>query len=222
MKTAQKLFGNAHLPHVLDDEDKIKILDDVLKKSGISIPEKSVTKSKLISNNNINQLEKGYLAIAVPNELKIYLYFTTLRGIPKTFIILRELTPGFAYPKIISLSSDVILNDDVFNGTLIEATRAYIDRDRYVVLMTDLKVYKGSTTDVRKKDFVSRLATLGTFMKNEYNEILKKFPFRLQIVTPYSHLSLIEQRIKNLPYKISKIEFVSHDSKHSNLHFPII
>jgi len=218
MKTSLKLFGNSHLPHIVDDIDKRRILDNLFVHSGICVPEKSITNCKLISNNNINLLEKGYFAIAVPTELKIYLYFTKIDGEKKSFIVLRKLTEGFKYPKIITLSSDVVLCDEIFNGTLIEATRAFVDSQRYVVLMTDIKLYKGST-NVRKENYISRLKTIGNFIMNEYKEILKKYPFRLQIITPYTHLSLVEQRIKNLPYKIEKITFVSHNNKHSNLYY---
>lgn len=220
MKTALKLFGNSHLPHILDDIDKKRILDNLFVKSGICVPEKSISNCKLISNNNINLLEKGYFAIAVPEELKIYIYFTKLDGEKKSFIILRKLTEGYRYPKIITLSPDVVLCDNIFDGTLIEATRAFIDSTRYVVLMTDIKVYKGST-EIRKENYIKRLKTIGNFIMDEYKEILKKYPFRLQIITPYTHLSLIEQRIQNLPYKVDKMTFISHDNKFSNLYYSI-
>jgi hypothetical protein len=220
MKTALKLFGNSHLPHILDDNDKKRILDNLFVKSGICVPEKSISNCKLISNNNVNLLEKGYLAIAVPEELKIYIYFTKIGGEKKSFIILRKLTEGYRYPKIITLSPDVVLCDEIFEGTLIEATRAFVDSQRYVVLMTDIKILKGST-EIRKENYIQRLKTIGNFIMNDYKEILKKYPFRLQIITPYTHISLIEQRIKNLPYKVEKISFISHDNTHSNLYYSI-
>ena len=75
MKTSSKLFGGSHILHLTAFEDKKDILEHVYAHTRVTLPEKSKS-MKLLGNNNIPVLSKGYYAFAVPDDLEILLYFT--------------------------------------------------------------------------------------------------------------------------------------------------
>ena len=219
MKTVSKLFGGSHILHMTCSEEKKDVLEHIYAHTNVLIPEKT-GQMKLLSNNNIPVLEKGYYAMAVPEDLEIFLYFTKYRGINRCFLICRQLGPGYTQPKILILFPNC-LDQSVYegSGTLIEATRVYATEKRFFVLMTDILWYKG--TKVTHENIIERLQHLGDFMKERFKEDLRQFPFRLQIATPYEHLNLLEQRLGNLPYKVNRILFVPPYRKNHKLYYKL-
>ena len=218
MKTSSKLFGGSHILHLSSPEDKKEILEHLHINTQIQLPEKTRL-MKLLSNNNISVLKNGYYAMAVPDDLEIFLYFTKYKNVNRCFLICRQLGAGYTQPKILLLSPNVIDNE-IYSETFIEATRVYASDKRFVILMTDIRWFKGRK--VSDKNLIERLQCLGEFMKDCLKENLNQFPFRLQITTPYEHLNLLEQRLSNLPYKVNRILFVPPLKKQSSiLYYPI-
>ena len=189
MKTASKLFGGSHILHLTGIEDKKDILEHIYAHTKIQLPEKA-RQMTLLSNNNIPILAKGYYAMAVPDDLEVFIYFTKYRGSKRCFIICRQVGAGFTQPKILLMFPNITENS-IYDGTLIEATRVYASDDRFFILMTDIQWYKGEK--IAQKNIIERLMCLGEFMKDCFKEDLKQFPFRLQIATPYQHLNLLYQ-----------------------------
>jgi len=219
MKTSSKLFGGSHILHLTAFEDKKDILEHVYAHTKVTLPEK-VKPMKLLGNNNISVLSKGYYAFAVPDDLEIFLYFTKYRGSNRCFLICRQLGPGFTQPKVLLLFPN-ITDNEIYSGsgTLIEATRVYATDNRFFILLTDVQWFKGEK--VSQLNIIERLKKLGEFMKNGFKEDLQQFPFRLQIATPYEHLNLLEQRLSNLPYTVNRILFVPPHKKRDVLYYPI-
>ncbi len=217
MKTSSKLFGGSHILHLTSYEEKKDILEHLYSHTKLTLPEK-INRMKLLSNNNIPVLSNGYYAMAVPNDLDIYLYFTKYRGEKKCFLICRQVGAGFTQPKILLLFPDCFDNE-IYDETLIEATRVYATDNRFFILLTDISWFKGNK--ISNLNIIERLKCLGSFMKDSFIENLQSFPFRLQIVTPYEHLNLLEQRLNNLPYKIDRILFVPSYRKTETLYFPL-
>ncbi len=218
MKTSSKLFGGSHILHLSSTEEKKDILNHLHINTQLKLPEKS-RQMKLLSNNNIPILKNGYYAMAVPEDLDIFLYFTKYKGVNRCFLICRQLGPGYTQPKILLLFPNCT-DSSIYSETLIEATRIYATDNRFAILMTDIQWFKGEK--VSSKNLIERLQCLGEFMKDNFKEDLNQFPFRLQITTPYEHLNLLEQRLSNLPYKVNRIIFVPPYKKQSSiLYYPL-
>jgi hypothetical protein len=217
MKTSSKLFGGSHILHLTAPDEKQDIIQHLYNQTKISVPEKG-TSNKLLSNQNISVLTTGYYAMAIPDDLDIYLYFTKYRGMNYCFLICRQLGAGYTQPKMLVVFP-TCKNTEIYSGTLIEATRVYATDNRFFILMNDVLWYKGEK--VSQKNIIHRLAHLGDFMKNDFKEDLHKMPFRLQIATPYEHLNLLEQRLSNLPYKVNRIMFVPPYRNKPGLYYPI-
>lgn len=217
MKTSSKLFGGSHVLHMTSVEEKTDVLQHLYAQTKVSLPEKSRT-MKLLSNQNIPVLNTGYYAMAIPDDLEIFLYFTTYRGENRCFLICRQLGAGYTQPKIILLFPEC-KDSDIYSGTLIEATRVYATENRFFILMRDVQWFRGEK--VTHENIITRLSYLGEFLKDGYKENLHQFPFRLQIATPYEHLNLLEQRLSNLPYKVDRILFVPPFKKQDILYYPI-
>ena len=217
MKTSSKLFGGSHVLHLSSPDEKKDILEHLYLNTKIKLPEKT-KQMKLLSNHNIPVLKNGYYAMAVPDDLHVFLYFTKYRGSNSCFMICRDVGAGYTQPKMLLMFPNCI-DMEVYNETLIEATRVYATDNRFVILMTDIQWYKG--TDVKNKNVIERLQCLGEFMTHDFKEDLHQFPFRLQIATPYEHLNLLEQRLSNLPYKVNRILFVPPYRKGDILYYPI-
>ena len=218
MKTSSKLFGGSHILHLSSPEDKKEILQHLHINTNIQLPEKT-RQMKLLSNHNIPILKNEYYAMAVPDDLDVFLYFTKYKGVNRCFLICRQLGPGYTQPKILLLFPKCV-DSSIYSETLIEATRVYVTDNRFVILMNDIQWYKGEK--LNSKNLIERLQCLGEFMKDCFKEDLNQFPFRLQITTPYEHLNLLEQRLSNLPYKVNRILFVpSYKKQSSVLYYPI-
>tara|TARA_B100002052_G_C15885863_1_gene601500 strand:+ start:3642 stop:4319 length:678 start_codon:yes stop_codon:yes gene_type:complete len=215
MKTVSKLFGRSHCLHLTCPNEKDEVIKNVYQNTNIELPERSRNLKKL-DNHNISILKNGYYAVGIPSDLDMFIYFTKHNNKNCCFIICRELNAGFSQPKILVVYPKC-KDTEVYNGTLIEATRVYATDNRFCILLTDVQWFKGEKQS--HKNFIERLQVLGEFLKNEYIENLKQFPFRLQIATPYQHLNLLEQRLKNLPYKIDRILFVPPYKKQSGVFY---
>tara|TARA_Y100000389_G_C17396622_1_gene482899 strand:- start:128 stop:805 length:678 start_codon:yes stop_codon:yes gene_type:complete len=217
MKSVSKLFGGSHILHLTAPDEKQDILQHLYNQTKISIPEKG-SASKLLNNQNISVLNTGYYAMAIPDDLSIYLYFTKYRGENRCFLICRQLGPGYTQPKILLLFPKCT-NTEIYSDTLIEATRVYATDNRFFILMNDILWFKGAK--VSQENLINRLSLIGHFMKNDYREDLHQMPFRLQIAMPYEHLNLLEQRLSNLPYKVDRILFVPPYRNKCSLYYPI-
>lgn len=217
MKSTSKLFGGSHILHLTAPDEKQDILQHLYNQTKITVPEKG-TCSKLLNNQNIPVLNTGYYAMAIPDDLSVFIYFTKYRGENRCFLICRQLGPGYTQPKILLLFPNCT-NADIYSGTLIEATRVYATDNRFFILMNDVLWFKGEK--VSQEHLIHRLAHMGSFMKDDFKENLRQMPFRLQIATPYEHLNLLEQRLSNLPYKVDRILFVPQYRNKSVLHYPI-
>lgn len=217
MKTSSKLFGGSHMLHLTSPEEKQEVLEHLYMNTKIELPERS-RQMKLLDNHNVPTLKNGYYAMAVPDDLDIFLYFTKFHGTNRCFLICRQLGAGFTQPKILMLFPECT-DSDIYSETVIEATRVYVTDNRFLILMTDIQWFKGEKTT--SKNLIERLQCLGEFMKNNYKENLNQFPFRLQIATPYEHLNLLEQRLSNLPYKVNRILFVPPFRKQHVLYYPL-
>ena len=208
-KTVSNLFGGSHIPHLVCPSEKDDVLKNFSSKTLIHLPEKK-SPFQMLSPNNYMNLKKGYYAMCIPDDLGVFLHFVKYEGENCCFILCRKLSAGFDQPKIL-ITFPSFQSDSIFkgNGTLIEATRVYASDNRFFMIMTDIHLYKGEST--RSLDFIDRLEALGEFMRDDFKEDLYQFPFRLQIVTPFEHLNLLEQRIQNLPYKVDRILFYPAD-----------
>ena len=219
MKTSSKLFGGSHMLHLTAYDEKSDILKHLYNHTKVSLPEKSKTMT-LVGNNNMSILKNGYYAMAVPEDLDMYLYFTNYRGHNRCFLICRQLGAGYMQPKILVTFPPCVDSEIYSNaGTLIECTRVRATDNRFFILMTDVQYYKG--IKVSQNNVIERLKCLGEFMLHGYKENLKQFPFRLQIATPYEHLNLLEQRLSNLPYKVNRILFVPPYRKTTSLYLKV-
>ena len=217
MKTSSKLFGGSHILHLTSIEEKKDVLEHIYSYTKITLPERKKP-YKLLSNNNIPILQNGYYAMAVPDDLDIFIYFTRYRGVNRCFLICRDVGAGFTQPKILLIFPNCN-NNDIYNGTLIEATRVYATDNRFFILMRDIQWYKGE--NIKQENIIDRLKHLGELLKDYLIEDFKQFPFRLQIATPYEHLKLLEQRLNNLPYKVDRILFIPPYRKTDILYYPL-
>tara|TARA_Y100000389_G_C17458652_1_gene519991 strand:+ start:2525 stop:3178 length:654 start_codon:yes stop_codon:yes gene_type:complete len=217
MKTTSKLFGGSHILHMTCRVEKQKLLEHIYAHTGIVLPEKS-KQHKLLSNSNFSILKNGYYALAVPKELDVYIYFTRYNGCKMCFLICRNITAGHIQPKILLLFPECV-NDDIYSGTLIQASRVMANDQRFFILMTDI-IWNCGVKVISEK-YIQRLIHLGNIMETGIKENLRKQPFRLQIVCPYEHLNLLEARINNLPYKVDQILFYPSLKNQSSLYFPL-
>lgn len=198
-------------------EEKKELLEHIYAHTGVILPERS-KQHKLLSNSNFPILKNGYYALAVPEDLDIYIYFTRYKGVKMCFCICRQLTAGHIQPKILILFPQC-QNDDLYSGTLIEATRIRAREERFFILMTDILWKSGDK--ISGETYINRLIQLGDILKDDIKENLDKQPFRLQVVCPYEHLNLLEARLSNLPYKVNRILFYPCKRNQSSLYFPL-
>jgi hypothetical protein len=217
MKTTSKLFGGSHILHLTCHHEKQEILDHVFAYTGVKIPEKKQP-LKLLGTHNFQMLKKGYYCLAVPDDLSMFIFFTKYKGRNTCFMICRQINPGYTLPKILVVFPE-ILNVNIYQGTLLETTRIRATDHRFFILVTDVCQFNG--TKIINENFIHRLLTIGEFMENCFKENLAKFPFRIQIVTPYEHLSLVETRINNLPYKVDRLIFQPQNRKDDSLYYPL-
>ena len=215
----QKLFGGSHISHLKTDETA-EFIKHFQKETNIILPEKNISNSITLNSGNINKLQTGAFALAIPNDLKIYVYFTNYKGKNRAFIICRKIEGGFVLPKTLIMNVDNRCDPEIFKGTLLEATRVYANDGRFFILVNDIILYCGN--DVTKDPFITRLENVCIFLNENFYENFRMFPFRMQVVTPFDRLRLISQRISNLPYKISHITFVSQNSKGVKLLLPYV
>ncbi|AII17082.1 hypothetical protein JO84_gp262 [Aureococcus anophagefferens virus] len=218
MKFSSKLFGGNHLSHLIG-EDINKFIKHFYEETSIVLPEAKVSNSVSLNSSNLNKLQNGHFALAIPDDLSIFVYFTIFEGKKLAFIICRKLEEGYSTPKILVMNVDVN-NDDIFKGTLFECTRIRVieknkNDARYFILISDVLFFCGK--NIEKDLFLKRLECACIFLDEYYKENFKKFPFRMQICTIYDRLRLIEQRISNLPYKIKYITFVSQNARTAKL-----
>ena len=69
------------------------------------LPEKGTMGTLKWSDSfNISVLKNGYYAMAVPDDLEIFLYFTKYKNVNRCFLICRQLGAGYTQPKILLLS----------------------------------------------------------------------------------------------------------------------
>lgn len=217
MRVSSKLFGGSHVSHLVDNNDRDNFIKHFFNETKIQLPEKNISNSVGLNSGNINKLSSGAIALAIPEDLSCYIYFTKFQDKNRCFIICRKLDEGHRYPKVLVMNVDV-KDDTIFNGTLFEATRVYSKGNRFFMLVNDCISMCGE--DVRILKFLERLEKVCIFLSEKYTENFKKFPFRMQCVTPFDRVRLLEQRIANLPYKIKNITFVSQNSKGVKLLLP--
>ena len=217
MRTSSKLFGGSHILHMSCTEEKKELLEYIYAHTGIALPERS-KQHKLLSNSNFPILCNGYYALGVPEDLDVYIYFTRYKGCKMCFLICRQLTAGHIQPKILIIFPQCS-NDELYSGTLIEATRIRCREERFFILMTDILWKSGDK--ICSENYINRLQKLGDIMKDDIKENLEKQPFRLQVVCPYEHLNLLEARLNNLPYKVNRILFYPSKRNQSSLYFPL-
>tara|TARA_Y100000389_G_scaffold141289_1_gene139139 strand:+ start:10410 stop:11078 length:669 start_codon:yes stop_codon:yes gene_type:complete len=217
MKTSSKLFGGSHILHMTSQEEKKELLEHIFVNTGVALPEKT-KQYKLLSQSNFPILKKGYYALAVPDDLEIYIYFTRHKGRRMCYLICRKLTPGHIQPKILVIFPQCG-DDDIYDGTLIEAVRVRANDEKFFILATDLLWRNGSKNT--HESYIKRLDELGKIISSELTENFSKFPFRIQLVSPYVHLNLLESRLKNLPYKVNRVLFYPEKRKHDSLYYPL-
>lgn len=217
MKTSSKLFGGSHILHLVSQDEKKDLIEHIHINTGLILPEKN-KQHKLLSNSNFSILKNGYYALAVPEDLDLYLFFTRYKGRKICFLICRKLTAGHFQPKILIVFPDVS-NDDIYDGTLIEGTRIRAKDSKFFILVTDILWKNGNK--ITGCNYIKRLEQLGNILKNELKENFMKFPFRIQMVCPYEHLNLLEARLKNLPYSVNKLLFYPVTRKNQSLYYPL-
>lgn len=217
MRTSSKLFGGSHLLHMISQDEKKDLIEHIYAHTNLVLPEKN-KQHKLLSNSNFPILKNGYYALAVPDDLDMYIYFTKYKGRKMCFMICRKLTAGHIQPKIL-ITFPNIKNDDLYEGTLIEATRVRTKDSKFFILMTDILWKYGEK--ISQDNYIKRLEKLGEFMKDEFKEDFEKFPYRVQIVCPYEHLNLLEARLNNLPYNVNRILFYPVKRKDGSLYYPL-
>ena len=217
MKTSKVLFGGSHLHHMTSLDEIKRLLEQFKHVSNITLPEKS-HKKEILGPHNFERLSKeNYYATAVPNDMEFYLFITYFEKRNYTFLISKFITPGFTLPKCIVL--DIDCSDYCYDNTIIDLTRVYVTKGRFLLLMTDILYYKGNK--VTDTEYIKHLEILGEFMRDDYNENLKKLPFRLQIVKPYINLIELEKKIRSFPYKVDRILFKPFSTKKKNLEYSL-
>ena len=217
MRTSKLLFGGSHLHHMTSLDEIKRLLEQFKHISNINLPEKS-HKKDILGAHNFEQLSKdNYYAMAVPNDMEFYLFITYFEKKNYAFLISKYITPGFTHPKCIVL--DIDCDEHCYDNTIIDLTRVYVTKGRFLLLMTDILYYKGNK--ITDTDYIKHLEILGEFMKNDYNENLKKQPFRLQIARPYINLIELEKKINSFPYKVDRILFKPFSTKKKILEYPL-
>ena len=217
LKTSRTLFGGSHLHHMISEDEIQKLLKHFNKISGIILPEKTHNK-EFLGPHNFNILSNShYYALGIPEDNEYYLFLTLFENKNYAFLINKYLTPGFKHPKCIIL--DLNVKELCYDDTIIDVTRVYVTKGRFLLLLTDVLYMNGK--NVKNENFIDRLEILGEFMKNNYNEDLKRQPFRIQIVRPFINLNNLEKKIKSLPYKIDKIMFKPLENNKKTLHYTL-
>lgn len=207
MKTSLSLFGGSHLPHVNSPDEKKRIFDHLKFTTGYNTSKPQKPHEKLEAHNYKKLADAPYYALAVPNDLDFLLFFTYFEQRNYCFLIGKSVTTGFETPKCIVLHMNC--DESCYDNTLIDVTRIFVSKGRFVLLMTDIRFLQGKK--VTRDTFPRRLEHLGNFMKTLYTEKLSTQPFRLQIVRPFVNLSLLADFSKNVPYHVDRILFQPRD-----------
>lgn len=192
-----KLFAGSHVPHVTSSDDKKRILEHFRFETGITLPEKHYPK---LNNQNSNIIKDNrYYAVRVPADLDMYMYFTTFEGYNYCFLLGKFTETGYDLPKCILLHIDC--HEDVYNLSVFDFTRVFVDHERFVFIFTNVYWFLG---EKNTQFYLDKIGTLINFLDNYYNPSENQ-PFPFQIASPYTNLHELQKR--NFPYKHNRILF---------------
>lgn len=217
-KTTKTLFGGSHLHHMTSPDDIAKLLDHFKQVTGRLLPEKLELNTKLAAHNFQLVSQDKYYLLAMPEvryDTEYVMFFTLFDGKNYCFLIGKHVGPGFDTPKCLILDTDC---DEVcYDNTVIDVSRVFVTKGRFLLLMKDISYFRGSR--IKTRNFLEKIKIMGDFMRDSYVEDLQKQPFRLQIMRPYVDMKEFRDRLYKYPYKIESIIFLPHSQGKDTLEY---
>lgn len=204
MKSASILFGGNHVEQIVDHETKLYLLEKIRSQTDTDIQTKTFRWLTFDLMWEVARAQSHAVAL-MTRGTGYWMYLTKIDGACYVVLIEKKIKPGYPFPKMLLVSYR--FEDCLYNDTLFEAEFIRTDTDSWVMMITDLLVYRTDST--RTWTLVERFNRIHSIVASKYSANILEEPCALQVrrLFPMQNLTDIARAASTLPYAIKGLMF---------------
>jgi intracellular sulfur oxidation DsrE/DsrF family protein len=189
--------------NIRSDDTKKHIMDHIDKKYNLKIITKHYDKfePRMMSTLNSNP----HMLCLRSNGNPYFLYLTKLNFVNYCIFIDKKIQQGYFFPRMIITGYN--FDDALFQDTILDGEMVKMENDKWVYLVNDMFVYKG--TYLKDQNFVKRINLVYGMLKNEFRSDWMDVS-RIQVKKYFKYdqvQEMLEEHLPSRPYTCRGIYF---------------
>lgn len=206
-------FCNKKADNVTDNSMKKYILDNLALKTEKRYDTRY---AKVYNDQYKNNLNNPHIVCIKSSGAQYLMFCTQINDVNYCFMIDKKIKEGYEYPKIFIVNFR--FSNELFNGTLFEVELIRDKNEDWSILIGDIYTYKGkSMKNIQVHDRINNCIDI---LENDYisDAFCDICPIRIKRYFNINQLNYImDDFIKNLPYKIRGLYFVPLKTSYSKM-----